>query len=145
MKLPDINNQEDILLSLTFKNGTKLTKEETKKIIKVFNTKNQNELLELSGLIDSIGINNTIKYLEENSKKNFINLLKDSPPFAESRRKYFLNMTSKLRSLYNILEGINKCPRCGSKKVKTVQIQTRASDEPATEFNSCVCGNEWRN
>jgi DNA-directed RNA polymerase subunit M/transcription elongation factor TFIIS len=143
MDLPDIDNEEDILASLTFKDESKLTKDEIKKIIKVFNTTSQDKLLELSGLLNKIGPKKTIKYLEDNKEKEFIDLIKNSSPFGESRRKYFLNMTASLRSLANMVEGIYKCARCGSKKVKTIQKQTRSSDEPTTEFNSCVCGHNW--
>jgi DNA-directed RNA polymerase subunit M len=38
-----------------------------------------------------------------------------------------------------------KCPKCGHKKAYTWEIQTRASDEPATKFFKCEkCRHTWR-
>lgn len=38
-----------------------------------------------------------------------------------------------------------KCGRCGKRKAKYYQLQTRSADEPMTTFVTCVnCGNRWR-
>lgn len=38
-----------------------------------------------------------------------------------------------------------ECPKCGHKKAYFWQIQTRASDEPATQFFKCEkCKHTWR-
>lgn len=38
-----------------------------------------------------------------------------------------------------------KCGRCGQRKTKYRQMQTRSADEPMTTFVSCVvCGNQWK-
>jgi transcription elongation factor S-II len=38
-----------------------------------------------------------------------------------------------------------KCGRCGKRKCKYYQLQTRSADEPMTTFVTCVnCGNRWK-
>ena len=144
--LPEIETEFDLLKNLKFKNGSSLTEKEIKKIIDSGYVKEKENIIEISGLIDSLGIKDSIKYLYQSKEeeKDFINMLKDSFIFSEARRKYFLDLTADMRSVSNMLEGIYKCPKCGSKKVKTIQKQTRGSDESTSEFNSCVCGYNWK-
>jgi len=41
-------------------------------------------------------------------------------------------------------EGVVECNSCGSKKVYSVSIQTRASDEPMSTKAYCtICRNRW--
>jgi DNA-directed RNA polymerase subunit M/transcription elongation factor TFIIS len=41
-------------------------------------------------------------------------------------------------------EGVLQCLKCGSKKVFSASIQTRAADEPMTTIASCTkCGTKW--
>lgn len=146
MSLPEIETESDLLKKLKFKNGDSLNEKEIKKIISTGYTKEKENIIEISGLIDIIGIKDTIKYLNESkeSEKDFNSMLKNSPIFNNARRKYYLDITSEMRSVSNMIEGIYKCPKCNSKKVKTIQKQTRGSDESTTEFNSCVCGYNWK-
>jgi transcription elongation factor S-II len=38
-----------------------------------------------------------------------------------------------------------KCGRCGQRKTKYYQLQTRSADEPMTTFVTCInCGNRWK-
>lgn len=38
-----------------------------------------------------------------------------------------------------------KCGRCGKRRCKYYQLQTRSADEPMTTFVTCVnCGNRWK-
>ena len=38
-----------------------------------------------------------------------------------------------------------KCSRCGQRKTKYYQLQTRSADEPMTTFVTCVvCNNRWK-
>jgi transcription elongation factor S-II len=38
-----------------------------------------------------------------------------------------------------------KCGRCGKRRCKYFQLQTRSADEPMTTFVTCVnCGNRWK-
>ncbi len=41
-------------------------------------------------------------------------------------------------------EGVVECKKCGSSKVYSVSVQTRASDEPMTTMAQCtVCKTKW--
>lgn len=38
-----------------------------------------------------------------------------------------------------------RCGRCGQRKTKYYQLQTRSADEPMTTFVTCInCGNRWK-
>jgi DNA-directed RNA polymerase subunit M/transcription elongation factor TFIIS len=142
--LPDIDNESNYLSKLRFKDGSALTEKEIKKFINTGFTKNKADVIEIAGLVDDIGIKETITFLEDHKGETFLTVLKKSNLFSEARRKYYLDLTAPFRSFSDMKEGIVKCPKCGSKKTKTISIPTRAADEPATEFSSCVCGHNWR-
>lgn len=45
----------------------------------------------------------------------------------------------------DVVEGIFKCKKCGSKRTTYYSLQTRSSDEPMTNFITCVdCQNRWK-
>ena len=52
------------------------------------------------------------------------------------------------QSIYNkevVEEGDFKCKKCGSKKCKWYQMQTRSADEPMTTFVQCTeCQTRWK-
>jgi len=142
--LPEVKNEKDYLEYLKFSDSSSLSKTEIKKILATETLKTKEEIIEFTGIVEVVGINNAIKYLENNKALKFTELIKKSPIFNESRRKYFLELTAPLRKFANIEEGNTKCTKCGSMKVKVVKIQTRGADEGTTEFASCVCGNNWK-
>ena len=42
-------------------------------------------------------------------------------------------------------DGLFECRKCGSKKTTYYSLQTRSSDEPMTNFITCVnCKNRWK-
>lgn len=44
-----------------------------------------------------------------------------------------------------VVEGIFQCKKCGSKRTTYYSLQTRSSDEPMTNFITCVdCLNRWK-
>ena len=44
-----------------------------------------------------------------------------------------------------VTEGVYKCSKCGGKKTRQHEMQTRSADEPMTLFIHCVnCGNSWK-
>jgi len=51
---------------------------------------------------------------------------------------------NKLLTEVKIVEGLFICPKCGSKKVQSIEKQTRRADEPPTNFCYCTnCKNRW--
>ncbi len=60
------------------------------------------------------------------------------------------NNYESIRSDYDekhapVTEGVYKCSKCGGKKTRQHQMQTRSADEPMTIFIHCVnCGNSWK-
>lgn len=45
----------------------------------------------------------------------------------------------------DVVEGIFQCKKCGSKRTTYYSLQTRSSDEPMTNFITCVeCNNRWK-
>jgi DNA-directed RNA polymerase subunit M/transcription elongation factor TFIIS len=44
-----------------------------------------------------------------------------------------------------VVEGMTKCPKCKSRRVRTTEMQTRGCDESKTQFNQCVeCKHQWK-
>ena len=72
------------------------------------------------------------------------NVLFNSSDFSEQKfkeYKQFKYLTEPLQ----VCEGIHICSKCKSKKTYSYQLQTRSSDEPMTNFVTCVeCGNKWK-
>lgn len=139
----EIKNEFQILKDITFTNREKLTDKQIDQLLKTEVIKKKNYILEIIPLVEKNGIAKTIKFLEENKDKDFIELIKKSSIHANARRNYFLDLTSPLRAFSNIIDGIYKCPKCGSYKTITRQIQMRSADESTTGVCSCICGNTW--
>jgi len=139
----DIKSEASLLAEIEFSNRDKLKPKEIEELLKTGVIKNKEEILEIIPLIEKDGFKATVKYLSENRDKEFIEILKDSSIFNLARRNYFLDLTEPLRAFANMIDGIYKCPKCGSNKVRTIQKQTRGADEPTTEFNTCICGHSW--
>ena len=72
------------------------------------------------------------------------NVLFDANEFSGCKfkeYKQFKYLTEPLQ----VCEGIHTCSKCKSKKTYSYQLQTRSSDEPMTNFVTCVeCGNKWK-
>ena len=63
-----------------------------------------------------------------------------------SDNRYQTSTTNTVLSETEIEEGLFKCPKCKSKKTTYYSIQLRSSDEPMTNFITCVsCKNRWKN
>ena len=72
------------------------------------------------------------------------NVLFDSIDFSEQKFKEYKQFKYLTESL-KVCEGIHTCSKCKSKKTYSYQLQTRSSDEPMTNFVTCVeCGNKWK-
>jgi DNA-directed RNA polymerase subunit M/transcription elongation factor TFIIS len=76
--------------------------------------------------------------LQEN-KINF-----NSTCFSDSQIKY--STTFKLTTTeLEVEEGNDTCGKCKKNKTTRVQLQTKSSDEPMTNFVRCVsCGHKWK-
>lgn len=133
----------NLLGEIEFSNRDKLKEKEADILLKTGVIKEDKDVLEIIPLIEKDGFKETIKFLEANKDKPLIEILKISSIFSMARRKYFLSLTEPLRAFANMIDGIYKCPKCNSSKVRTIQKQTRGADEPTTEFNSCICGYSW--
>mgnify|MGYP002130539158 CR=1 FL=1 len=45
---------------------------------------------------------------------------------------------------YTVEDGVTQCKKCSSRKVWSIQKQTRSADEPMTTISKCTnCGAEW--
>lgn len=56
-----------------------------------------------------------------------------------------LRRETALLSWKDASDGIYTCGKCKSKKTHYVCLQTRAADEPMTEYVTCLkCGNRWK-
>jgi len=140
----DIKSIASLLEEVDFNNREKLKPKEIENLLKTAVIKRKEDIIELIPLIEKDGFKNTLRFLENNREKDFMEILKESSIYEMARKKYFLDLTMPLRDFLNIVEGIYKCPKCGSLKTRTVQKQTRGADEGTTEITSCVCGNTWR-
>jgi DNA-directed RNA polymerase subunit M/transcription elongation factor TFIIS len=55
------------------------------------------------------------------------------------------DMINRLKTQISTKQGIFPCPQCKKSNTDTVELQTRASDEPMTIFNTCRdCGKAWK-
>ena len=64
---------------------------------------------------------------------SFINIKKNQ----QEQDDYILNPLE-------VEEGVVECKKCGSSKVYSVSVQTRAADEPMTTMAQCtVCKTKW--
>ena len=77
-----------------------------------------------------------------NLNKNLV--LFNSIEFSEQKFKEYKQF-KYLSEPLQVCEGIHTCSKCKSKKTYSYQLQTRSSDEPMTNFVTCVeCGNKWK-
>ena len=90
------------------------------------------------------------KFLQHNivvdiyNELNKNNVLFDSIEFSEHKFKEYKQF-KYLSEPLQVCEGIHTCSKCKSKKTYSYQLQTRSSDEPMTNFVTCVeCGNKWK-
>lgn len=65
------------------------------------------------------------------------------PSFAELKRKT-QEQDEYISNPPDVEEGVVECKKCGSKKVYSVSVQTRAADEPMSTRAFCVvCKARW--
>jgi transcription elongation factor S-II len=89
--------------------------------------------------------NNYLKYAIDNNKIQIENVpyLKPKDLFPDHREQIYkkLEVSEEKRKNLNVVESF-PCKKCGCKKHKIAQMQTRGADEPMTIFITCqMCGN----
>ena len=148
--LPKVPTVKNVLDEIVVGNK-KLDKSEIDKLIRLklgedqmFTLKDRDFLLEISGMMNSLGFEKIYQYLKSSqSENNREIILKKSPIFENSRKRNFLEITKELRTKQ--VESHTQCPRCKQHHVDTVTKQTRSADEGATDYHRCGdCGYQWK-
>lgn len=149
----DIYTLDDVLSSDL--NGFKLTSQQKKKLkeLKIKSgdhytnmlSMDEEELLfEIICNISSYGFDYMYQYLKESEDKRKPDILNNLPGMKEAKIKNYELDTITLRKKEKVF-GIYKCPKCKSENTETVTLQTRRSDEPETNFNTCnACRHQWK-
>lgn len=102
------------------------------KVNNLLNSNNKNKDLQKKIVID---------IYNELNKNNVLFNSSEFSTFKFKEYKQFKYLTEPLQ----VCEGIHKCSKCKSTKTYSYQLQTRSSDEPMTNFVTCVeCGNKWK-
>ena len=116
-------------------------------ILKLLLDLNINEVLMKKLLYNTIGIinqngiqkayNYIIQYIETSDAFNCDNYAKIKK-LKEEEEDFIKNPPL-------VVEGINKCYKCGSNKTISYSKQTRSADEGTTVFCCCyICNNKWK-
>ena len=67
-----------------------------------------------------------------------------SPSMNSSRQKAKVD-NEIFRNKVEVVEGVFKCGKCGSRETVSTEKQMRSADEPMTIFVRCTqCGNKWK-
>jgi DNA-directed RNA polymerase subunit M/transcription elongation factor TFIIS len=81
------------------------------------------------------------EYINERFNKGLIGF--NHPMFDKLRQKE-QERDNYVVNPYEVEEGIIKCTKCGSNRVFSTSVQTRAADEPMTMIAQCsVCKYKW--
>ena len=105
--------------------------------------KDRNFILEVLGLINKYGFEESYNYLKTKQKEKIrYNIIKKSESFKGARRRFFLEATKTLRTVK--IDSYLSCPKCKLFQVNSVTEQKRSADEAATTTNTCTnCGHIW--
>lgn len=69
----------------------------------------------------------------------------DYNPEKKAKFEMMHKLASGKKNIETVPEGSYTCRRCRSKRIVTIQKQTRSADEPMTCFHTCVeCDNRWK-
>jgi len=98
-------------------------------------------LYEIINLLIYLGFDKTYSFLQRVSHPTSI--IFDSALMNPIHEKYFLDLDI-LKTKVKVTQGVTPCPRCGSREVIYVEVQTRSADEPMTVKFTCIsCGKKW--
>jgi len=148
--LPKIATVKDILKNISYKDE-KLDQKQIEQLMKLnlgeekmFSLKERNFILEAVGLINSLGFEESLKFLKTQQKeKDRDKVLKSFPTFDKARMRLFLETTKNLREVK--VESYISCKRCKLNQVISWSKQTRRGDEGVTVFFRCLaCQYSWR-
>jgi DNA-directed RNA polymerase subunit M/transcription elongation factor TFIIS len=126
-------NEEKVnnLLSLTYKNGTK-----------ILDVNRKDVLMEIIGMLTNIGYENVMEFLVEAETPDYV--VWEQPSMDESRDNLAKEIAIKLTEEKGI-KGVGKCIYCNSNELIFALKQTSSGDEGSTTFIRCVeCGRNWR-
>jgi DNA-directed RNA polymerase subunit M/transcription elongation factor TFIIS len=147
---PKVDTAQGILKKISYQ-GNKLSDKQINTLLKLkykdgllLTLKDRNFILEVVGLINTIGFEETVSHLKSNSKETVrFNLIKNSEPFKPSKQRFFLETTKDLRTVK--IESYVRCKRCKEYQVDTFTKQMRSGDEGETTIYKCRnCGYGWR-
>ena len=94
-------------------------------------------------MVDKLGFDETYGYLKNTLKDGIDDdmiIIKNSPIFQEVRQQTFIKTTQNM-AIKKTVPSVYTCNSCGSRNVAVTVVQTRSSDEGASEFFRCEdCG-----
>lgn len=92
--------------------------------------------------------NDVLLHLSENSefkRKVLDRIVKTKDVGFMKPCEFNPDMWSDEKSAVEVEDGIFTCKKCGKSKTTFYSLQTRSSDEPMTNFITCVtCNNRWK-
>ena len=147
---PKVDTVQNNLKNITY-NGNKLTDKQITTLLKLkykddllLTLKDRNFILEVVGLLNTIGFDKTVTHLKANTKESYrFNIIKNSEPFTGEKQRFFLETTRDIRTVK--MESNIKCKRCKEYQIETVTKQVRSADEGETTFYKCRnCGFGWQ-
>ena len=98
--------------------------------------------MEVMGLIKALGFTEAVKFLRGCKARD--NVLWDNPTLQDEKLIDESLKSIQMNKNRGLIVDVN-CGKCGGKKATMFRQQVRRSDEPMTEYYSCVtCPNSWR-
>lgn len=147
---PKVRTITDVMNSLEFKENLDDKKIKSLLNLKIkdeqmFTLKNQEFLIEVTFLINTLGFDKSYAFLKTQQKeKDRKTIIRNSECFNSSRKRFFFETTKDLRTVK--VESWIQCKRCKSNEVETESRQTRSADEGVTNIHTCkVCNLVWVN
>jgi DNA-directed RNA polymerase subunit M/transcription elongation factor TFIIS len=151
MSIPDIPTVSKILSELELADGSILDKKDVGKLLKLkrdekrplFTIDSGDLIMNTISMIDKLGFDETYKYLKESREEDEFIIIKNSPIFQDIRHNIFIEMTKNM-VIKEMEQSIYTCKACGSHNIEVTVLQTRSSDEGASEFFRCKnCDKKW--
>ena len=153
MSIPDIPTVSKILSELELADGSNLDKKEVGKLLKLkkdekrplFTVDSGDLITNTVSMIDKLGFDGAYSYLKSATLKgegmdDDMKIVKNSPIFQDIRQSIFIEMTKNM-VIKRIAPSVYTCVNCGGHNISVTVVQTRSSDEGASEFYKCEdCG-----